>query len=155
MHKKFLSKLSGKRQIIIPGVAFLFIGMLVWAIAGHKAACKIEISQLLKTRFSWDGALLPAYPKGQQEITILRIIIPPGEALVKHEHPVINAGLLLKGELTIRTDSGKILYLKAGDAIAEVVNTWHYGKNEGRRPAEIVVFYAGIEGVPITVYKPK
>jgi len=43
------------------------------------------------------------------------------------------------------------LHLKAGDAIAEVVNTWHYGKNEGDMPAEIIVFYAGTEGLPITI----
>jgi hypothetical protein len=33
------------------------------------------------------------------------------------------------------------------------VNTWYYGKNEGNTVAEIVVFYAGIIGKPITTNK--
>jgi quercetin dioxygenase-like cupin family protein len=46
-----------------------------------------------------------------------------------------------------------MLYLKAGDLIVEVVNKWHYGKNEGNKPAENIVFYAGILDKPITVKK--
>ena len=41
--------------------------------------------------------------------------------------------------------------MEAGDAVVEVVDTWHYGKNEGSETAEIIVFYAGIQGEPITV----
>jgi hypothetical protein len=43
------------------------------------------------------------------------------------------------------------LHLKAGDPIVEVVDTWHYGKNEGNTPAEIIVFYAGTPDEPITI----
>jgi hypothetical protein len=56
---------------------------------------------------------------------------------------VINAGVLMSGELTVVTADGKTLHLKAGDPIVEVVNTPHCGINEGKVPAEIVVFYAG------------
>lgn len=140
-------------------VIFLSIGLLACLATGCKTAelesiQQIKVQQLAKTCASWDGALLPAYLKGQPEITVLRIVIPAGETLAKHKHPVINAGVLLKGELTVHTEQGKTLHLKAGDSIVEVVDTWHYGKNEGTEPAEIIVFYAGAEGVPITIYKP-
>ena len=108
---------------------------------------------LVKTTMSWDGKALPAYPQGQPEITMVRVTIPPGAQLPLHQHPVINAGLLTQGELTVVTADNKVLHLKAGDPIVEVVNTWHYGKNEGRLPAEIVVFYAGTPDVAITVKK--
>jgi quercetin dioxygenase-like cupin family protein len=114
---------------------------------------KIEVFTLAKSALSWDGALLPAYPSKTPEITILRIIIPAGVTLAKHQHPVINAGVLLKGELTVQTDQGKTLRLKAGQALVEVVNTWHSGKNEGTKPAEIIVFYAGSQDNPITIYE--
>lgn len=68
-----------------------------------------------------------------------------------HEHPVINAGVLLKGQLTVITTDNKTLHLKAGDPIVEVVDSLHYGINEGNEPAEIMVFYAGIEDKPITI----
>jgi hypothetical protein len=61
---------------------------------------------------------------------------------------VINAGVLLSGQLTVVTADEKTLHLKAGDPIVEVVNTSHYGINQGNVPAEIVVFYAGAVEVP-------
>lgn len=111
-----------------------------------------EVYVLAKSALSWDGARLPAYPQGQPEITMLRILIPAGATLARHKHPVINAGYLVRGELTVKTDDGKVLHLKAGQALVEVVETWHYGRNEGAEPAEIVVFYAGTVGAPITVH---
>jgi quercetin dioxygenase-like cupin family protein len=56
---------------------------------------------------------------------------------------VINAGVLLSGELTVKIPSGPTLHLATGAPIIEVVNTLHYGINEGKTPAEIIVFYAG------------
>lgn len=70
-----------------------------------------------------------------------------------HKHPVINAGILLKGELTVVAEDDTILNMRAGDTIVEVVGKWHYGKNEGDEPAEIIVFYAGTQGVPLTIKK--
>jgi quercetin dioxygenase-like cupin family protein len=109
------------------------------------------VKELVKTTQSWDGKALPAYPQGQPEITILRITIPPGTRLDTHSHPVINAGVLMSGQLTVVTTDGKTLNLKAGDPIVEVVNTLHYGINEGKVPAEIIVYYAGTIDTPITI----
>ena len=113
----------------------------------------IKTEVLAKTSSSWDGSELISYGKGKPEITILKITIPPKAKLPEHKHPVINAGVLLKGELTVVTDEGKTLHLKAGDSIVEVVNKWHHGENDGNVPAEIIVFYAGTVGTPITLKK--
>jgi quercetin dioxygenase-like cupin family protein len=113
----------------------------------------VVVDALSKTGSSWDGESLPDYPTGKPEITILRIKIPAGAQLPLHNHPVINAGVLLSGKLTVVTEDNKTLYLKAGDSIVEVVNKWHYGKNEANEPAEILVFYAGIADKPITIKK--
>jgi quercetin dioxygenase-like cupin family protein len=127
--------------------------MLLSSNVGAANVDAVKVDVLSKTSYSWDGTALPNYPKGRPEITILRIKIPPGVKLPMHEHPVINAGVLLNGELTVMTKGGKTLHLKAGDSIVEVVNKWHYGKNDGNTPAEIIVFYAGISHRPITVKK--
>lgn len=113
----------------------------------------VQTDVLAKTSLSWDGSHLPDYPKGPPEVTILRIKIPPGVQLHLHKHPVINAGVLLSGELTVVTEDNRTLHLKAGESIVEVVNKWHYGKNEGNKTAEILVFYAGVFDTPITVNK--
>jgi quercetin dioxygenase-like cupin family protein len=113
------------------------------------------VRELVKSTASWDGSTLPLYPQGQPEITILRIAIPAGTRLKTHSHPVINAGVLLSGQLTVVAKNGKTLHLKAGDPIVELVDTSHYGVNEGSEPAEIIVFYAGTSGAPITISEPK
>jgi quercetin dioxygenase-like cupin family protein len=113
----------------------------------------ISVAELVRSSKSWDEKLLVPYPQGQPEITILKITIPAGARLETHSHPVINAGVLMSGQLTVKTTDGKVLRLQAGDPIVEVVNTLHYGINEGTVPAEIVVFYAGIVGQAVTVSK--
>ncbi len=117
--------------------------------AGDPAGIRVET--LAKTGSSWDGSPLPAYPAGRPEITILRITIPAGTSLPLHTHPVINAGGLLSGELTVITEKEETLVLKAGDPIVEVVDKRHYGKNTGAGPAEILVFYAGSPEMPISI----
>ena len=114
-----------------------------------------SVKELIKTTRSWNGMVLPGYPHGQPEITILRISIPGGTRLDTHLHPVINAGVLISGQLTVVTIEGKTLHLKAGDPIVEVVNKLHYGINEGKVPAEIIVFYAGIHEKPITIVESR
>ena len=113
------------------------------------ASPNVEI--LTQTSTSWDGSPLPDYPEGSPEVTVARIRIPPDTTLEIHTHPVISAGLLLNGELTLVTESGDTTHLGPGDSATEVVNQWHYGKNEGATTAELVVFYAGVADVPNTI----
>lgn len=115
----------------------------------------LVVQELVKSTRSWDGALLPPYPAGQPEITIRRITIPPGGRLELHEHPVINAGVLLRGELTVVKADGQTLLVRAGDPVVEVVRTLHYGSNRGDQPAEILVVYAGTTNQAITVTSGK
>jgi len=123
-----------------------------WA-HGEKGLKGVKVVSLAKTSESWNGKALPSYPKGKPQITILKITIGPKVRLPLHKHPVINAGVLLKGKLTVITEKGETLHMKAGDPIVEVINTWHYGINEGDKPAVIIVFYAGTPGTPVTILK--
>ena len=130
------------------------LAVLICLIMGNARAedqNKIRVEELARTSKSWDGETLPAYPEGIPEITVLRITVPPGISLPLHMHPVINVGVLLEGELTVISEDHEILRLNAGEAIIEVVDKWHYGKNEGEAPAVIVVFYAGTPDKPITI----
>ena len=108
---------------------------------------------LAKSDKSWDGSVLPAYPLASPEISVLKITIPPHTKLPVHEHPIINVGYMVRGTLKVVTIDDKMLYLKAGDAIIEVVNKWHYGINEGDEPVEIVVFYAGTKESVYSIQK--
>ncbi|MBL6956733.1 MAG: cupin domain-containing protein [Chlorobium phaeobacteroides] len=135
-----------KKIVLTVCFSLLFSGSLY---AREPLAVKVDV--LEKTGVSWNDTALPDYAKGSPEVTILRISIPPGVRLPLHTHPYINAGVLLHGKLSVVTQEGAVLHMEAGDPIVEVVNQWHYGKNEGSEPAELIMFYAGIKGEPITV----
>jgi quercetin dioxygenase-like cupin family protein len=137
-------------RAVLCGIGLVFSLSFNCSVQGSDTA---KVAVLAKTTSSWNGSELPHYPKGQPQITILRITVPPRSQLPVHEHPVINAGVLLKGQLTVVTQDKEILHLKAGDSIVELVNKAHFGKNEGDEPAEIIVFYAGIKDRPITIEK--
>ena len=128
------------KKIVLGICIVLFLSINVWG----EDVNKIVVETLARSSSSWDGEALPAYPQGKPEVTILRIKIPAGAKLEMHNHPVINAGVLLAGELTVVKEDNKTLHLKAGDSIVEIVNKNHYGKNEGTETAEIIVFYAGV-----------
>ena len=115
----------------------------------------VKVGVLAKSTKSWDGNTLPSYSEGQPEITILRVTVPPKQILKWHKHPVINAGIMLSGNLTVITETNDTLNLKAGDTLIEVVGKFHFGINNGDIPAEIVVFYAGTEGASLSVKKVK
>ncbi|MEO6819532.1 MAG: cupin domain-containing protein [Ginsengibacter sp.] len=137
-----------KKTILICGLAIF----VLFAFKKNEPP-EITVVKLAESSKSWNGADLPPYSEGKPQVTVLKITIPPHTKLSVHKHLEINAGVLTKGELTVIDEKGDTLNLKAGDAIVEMVNAYHYGENKGSVPAEIIVFYAGVEGVPITVTK--
>jgi quercetin dioxygenase-like cupin family protein len=136
------------KYFIIGNVVALFL-----VACNSKNNTQTEVSTLLDTSESWNEKQLPNYPDGKPKITILKAVIPPNTKLEKHKHSVINAIVVLKGELTIITEQNDTLQVKTGEAFSEVVDTWHYGINNGTVPLELIVFYAGIDGNPNTEYK--
>jgi len=111
----------------------------------------ISVTTLSKASQSWNGSLLPAYQAGQPEVTILRIVIQPGVSLAWHKHPIINAGIVLNGQIRVESEQGEVKEFKQGETIIELVNHWHHGGNNGTEPAELIVFYAGTVGTPLSI----
>jgi quercetin dioxygenase-like cupin family protein len=123
--------------------------------AAFSADAPITSSTLLTTTRSWNKAMLPAWPEGQPQITVARVQIAPGASLPEHmHHNTIAAGVLLQGQLKVVTEDGATIELVAGDAVIETIDTWHTGKNTGSVPTELIVFYAGVEGQPVSELKP-
>ena len=55
--------------------------------------------------------------------------------------------------MEVELEGGQIITYRSGDAIIEVVNILHNGRNRGSDEVRLVVFYAGAEGTP-NVFKP-
>lgn len=110
----------------------------------------VKATPVLKATHSWDGKAL-AYPEGQAEITGLIIEIAVGGETGWHLHPVPSFGMLLEGELEVTLRDGRTKRMKAGETLAEVVDTEHNGRNVGTVPVKLLVFYAGAKDAPLTV----
>jgi len=106
---------------------------------------------LLQTTRAWDGSPYRAYSTARPEVTVVRYRIPPHAVLPWHTHPSINIGYVLSGHLTaVRRSDGKRLALGPGDVVPEMVDGAHRGET-GDETAELIVFYAGTPGAPLTV----
>ena len=112
---------------------------------------EVKVTQILKATNEWDGSALPPYQLKNPEVTILGYEIPPGIRLPMHKHPVINAGVVLQGRLTVISKDGKRLILNSGDSIVELVDKWHYGINQDDIPVKLIMFYVGDVGVPLVI----
>ena len=128
------------------------MGLPAVALAVEPSA-DVSVTTILKAQTSWDGSPI-VYPKGKPEVTGMMIEIAPGGETGWHLHPVNSFAVLLEGELEVTLKNGTSKRLKAGDAFAEVANTWHNGRNIGTVPAKLVVFYAGEVGQALSVKEP-
>lgn len=118
-----------------------------------EPSASVKVTPLLKTTTSWDGTPIQ-YPAGRPEITGIMIEVAPGGETSWHEHPVPSFGMLLEGELEVTLPDGRKKLIKPGEALAEVTGTPHNGRNVGKVPVKLVVFYAGEVGKPVTVPRP-
>ena len=93
---------------------------------------------------------LPDYPTGRPRVTVVHYEVAPHARLALHRHPVINAGMVLRGELTVVADDGRERSFRAGEGVIEMVGRLHYGENRGEEPVELVMVYAGSDGLPLS-----
>lgn len=112
----------------------------------------VKVTPLVKATGSWNGAPV-VYPQGQAEITGMLIEIAAGAQTGWHGHPVPSFALVLEGTLEVELRDGRKKRVGSGEALIEVVDTLHNGRNVGAQPLRLVVFYAGATGMPLT-FKP-
>ena len=130
----------------------VILGFSGGAVALDPAAT-VRVTPLLNTTTSWNGQPL-TYPAGPAQITALQVEIAPGGETGWHQHSVPSFGFMQEGTLEVTLQNGQIKRLNPGDAVAEVVNTTHNGRNIGTVPVKIVVFYAGTPGQALTQKAP-
>ncbi len=133
------------------GLTFLLsIAPALFAEGYHPS---VQIDENLSTTKTWDGTSIH-YPSGTAKVTGAIITLPPGTETGWHMHPVPCIALILEGELLVELKDGRTKKLKAGDTLAEVIQTPHNGKNIGKVPLKIAVFYAGNTELKTTVLCP-
>ena len=130
-------------------IIVLFIMILCVTNSSYSAQKEV----LLKTTSTWDNAEYKKLKIKTPEVTVLKIIIDVGEELPLHKHDLVNIAYVKKGTLTVITDDNKEITLHEEEALPELIGKYHYGKNTGNEPVELVVFYIGEKGTPLSVNK--
>ncbi len=113
----------------------------------------VQVQENLSTTTSWDGVPIH-YPAGTAKLSGAIVTLAPGTETGWHIHPVPCIALILEGELLVELKDGRTKKLKAGDTLAEVIQTPHNGKNIGKVPLKIAVFYAGNTELKTTLLCP-
>ena len=127
------------------------IFVMILCVTNSSYSAQKEV--LLKTTSTWDNAEYKKLKIKKPEVTVLKIIINVGEELPMHKHDLVNIAYVKQGTLTVVTDENKEITLHEGEVLPELIGKYHYGKNTGNNPVELVVFYLGEKGTPLSVNK--
>ena len=114
----------------------------------------VAVTPLKKTTTTTNGQKVVYPVTDSPEVTAVLVEIPAGGETGWHLHPVPVYAYVLSGALTIEMEKGEHYSFKEGDAVVEVVNAKHNGRNTGNGPAKLVVFYTGVAGSPVTIKTP-
>jgi quercetin dioxygenase-like cupin family protein len=140
---KSFRPLPKKTATALALIGFFLLTSLAWA-ADYNAGVSATVLQ--KTSVTGNGEKITYLQTDRAEVTAMTVDLAPGAETGWHQHPVPVYAYVVAGNLTVELEDGKVLNFRAGEAIIEVVNTLHIGKNKGMEPVRLAVFYLGSEG---------
>lgn len=108
---------------------------------------------LKRTTVTGNGQQIIYPVTDRAEVTAMTVDLAPGSETGWHKHPVPVYAYVIAGTISVELEDGTQLTYKAGDAIIEVVNTLHNGRNKGTEAVKLAVFYLGVAGMA-NVIKP-
>lgn len=113
------------------------------------------IEQILKTDTTSLGQKIVFPAVENEEVTMLKITIPPGKTTGWHEHDFPVFAYVLKGTLTVEFENGKTLKFNENSSFSEVVHTGHMGINRESTDLVLLAFYLGEKGKALSKKKEK
>jgi quercetin dioxygenase-like cupin family protein len=137
------------RLFFIPFLIFCFSSIASAASNDSAYNHEIRTTPLLSADTTASGQPIK-YPKTAHPlVTMLLVEIPPRKQTGWHIHRRPMVAYILSGTLTVQFQGGKSATYKAGQAMAEVLNTPHNGINNGRETVKILVTVIGEKGIPV------
>jgi quercetin dioxygenase-like cupin family protein len=134
-------------------IALVTVILFISTVGKSQYNSGIIIEPLLKTDTTSLGQKFVLPDIQNFEATLLKITIPKGQSTGWHKHPFPVFAYVLKGNLTTETENGRTLIYKENTSIAEVINTFHNGTNNGNEDVILIVFYLGEKGNPLSIKK--
>lgn len=127
---------------------FCLAGLLVLVspVLAADYSSGVTAKVLKKTSQTGNGQKIN-YPRTDRaEVTAMGVELVPGAETGWHSHPIPVYAYVVSGRLSVELADGKTLDFAAGEAIIEVVDSMHNGKNLGSEVVKLAVFYLGVEG---------
>jgi quercetin dioxygenase-like cupin family protein len=107
----------------------------------------LKVTPILEAATTITGQAI-RFPQGDNQLVALLAEVEPGGQVGRHLHPVPLFVYMLEGRLDIEVEGHGAHSFSAGEGFAEVVNTWHNGRNLGDGPARFLIVFSGQKGTP-------
>ena len=114
---------------------------------------EVLIEPVLKTDRTSIGQEINYPDFKDEEVSILKVTLPSGKATGWHKHAFPVFAYVLKGKLTIELEKNKTLEFPQNSSFAEVIDTFHNGKNNGKEDVVLIAFFMGEKDKPLSVRK--
>jgi len=112
----------------------------------------VVLETILKTDTTSIGQKI-VYPNFvNEEVSIVKVILPPGKSTGWHKHFFPVFAYVLQGTLTVEIEKIKALQFPVNSSFSEVVNTLHNGVNNGKEDVILIAFFLGEKGKPLSVH---
>lgn len=133
--------------------SFLIVVFFVVFSVGAQYKNDIVIEPVLKTDTTTIGQKI-VYPQVQNaEVTMSKITIPVGKSTGWHKHDYPVFAYVLKGVLTVEIENNKSVQFGENSTIAEVMNTFHNGINNGKEEVILIAIYLGEKAKSLSTRK--
>jgi len=112
----------------------------------------VILEPVLKTDTTSIGQKI-VYPKfANDEVSIVKVTIPPGKSTGWHKHNFPVFAYVLQGILTVEFENRKSLQFTQNSSFSEVIDTLHNGINNGKEDVILIAFFMGEKGKPLSVH---
>lgn len=135
----------------------LFFALLLAAVPAIHSSdylSQVKSQKILVTTTTSNGQPVHYLQTDKPEVTAMTVEIPPGAETGWHMHHEPVYAYVLAGHMEVDLAEGTKLNFKQGDAIVEVQNTAHNGRNIGTETVRLAVFYTGEAGQPNVIRVP-
>jgi quercetin dioxygenase-like cupin family protein len=112
----------------------------------------VVLEAVLKTDTTSIGQKI-VYPTfANDEVSIIKVTLPPGKSTGWHKHFFPVFAYVLKGTLTVEVENKKTLQFPVNSSFSEVINTLHNGVNNGNEDVVLIAFFMGEKDKPLSVH---
>lgn len=130
----------------------LIVAFFISICANAEYNKEIVLEQIIKTDTTSIGQKI-IYPQFQNnEVTILKVTIPPGKSTGWHKHNFPVFAYVQEGTLTVEIENKKTMTFGTNSSFSEVIDLKHNGVNNGKVNVVLIAFFMGEKGKPLSIH---